>query len=111
MHATISAAPGLTLDGMVTVTTKVPSKRTSRGLLTRRCRFVPWRMATVAGLARSKPSPEMVNGLPILAVLVEIVIAGRVALGDGLGDGITRAAITWRTVSTGQEPFQQRRTM
>src|SRR5450759_800734 len=111
MHATISAAPGLTLDGIVIVTTKVPSERTPIGLLTRRCRFVPWRMANDAGLARSKPPPEMVNGPPILAVLVEIVIDGRVAPGEGLGDGSTSAAVTWSTVSTGQEPFQQRRTM
>src|SRR5450759_3155986 len=110
MHATISAAPGLTLDGIVTVTTKVPSERTSIGLLTRRCRFAPWRMATVAGLALSKRPPEMVKVPAIVAVLVGSVIDGLVAPGEGLGDGKTSAAVTWSTVSTGQEPFQQRRT-
>jgi hypothetical protein len=42
MHATISAAPGLRSDGIVTVTTKVPFERTSIGGLTRRCGFAFW---------------------------------------------------------------------
>src|SRR5450759_2547757 len=67
-------------------------------------------MATVAGLLVSKPRPEMVIVSPILTVPLDNVIEGRVAgvdVGEGLGDG--SAAVTWSTVSSWQEPFQQSR--
>jgi len=42
MHATISAPPGLTPLGILTVTTNVPSGRTEIGLLASACGRLPW---------------------------------------------------------------------
>jgi hypothetical protein len=71
-------------------------------------------MAIVASLPESKSRPEIVTGPPILAEVVDRVIDGRVA-GDALGvdEGIGEgsALVTWSSVSTGQEPFQQICTM
>ncbi len=91
------------------MTTKVPSERTSMGVLTSRCRVVLWKMATVAGLPLSKLRPEMVNGPPILTVDADSVMEGRVATGVavGVGDGRAMGAVTTIVVWAWHAPPQQ----